>query len=74
MNVVNAISLNLQRRFGRQRLRRILLGAIPFIALLGLWQANAFFGWLEPVYIPPLTTVWESIFILQADCPGLIGG
>ena len=73
MNFVKVISLHLQRRFGRQRLRRILLGAVPFVVLLGLWQANASFGWLEPVYIPPLVSVWESIFTLQADCPGLIG-
>ena len=72
MNLAHALSLILQRRFGRQRLRRFLLGAIPFIALVLLWQANDVFGWLEPVYIPPLAAVWESIFFLQADCPGVV--
>ncbi len=71
MNLWQTLSLTLQRRFGRQRLRQVLLGAVPFIALLGLWQANTFFGWLEPVYIPTLASVWEAIFTLQADCPSL---
>ena len=71
MTLIQTLSLYLQRRIGRQRLRRILLGAIPFIALLAVWHMNTVFGWLEPVYIPPLAAVWEAIFTLQADCPGM---
>ncbi len=71
MNLLHATSLGLQRRFGRQRLRRILLGAIPFIVLLVIWQMNTSFGWLAPVYIPPLDSVWEAIFTLQEDCLGV---
>ena len=73
MNLLRPLSLSLQRRFGRQRLRRLLLGAIPFLLLVAIWQMNTMFGWLAPVYIPPLAAVWEAIFLLQEDCPGLIG-
>lgn len=71
MNPVMDIWLALQRRFGRQRLRRWLLGSIPFIVLLTLWQMNSMFGWLAPVFIPPLGSVFEAIIILQEDCPGV---
>lgn len=71
MRRLQAVSYNLQRRFGHQRLRRIVLGAIPFLILLTLWLMNGIFGWLAPVYIPPLAAVWEAIFTLQEDCSGL---
>lgn len=71
MSVFHQIWLALQRRFGRQRLRRILLGSIPFVALIGLWQANTSFGWLPPVFIPDIAAVIEAVFTLQEDCPGL---
>jgi NitT/TauT family transport system permease protein/taurine transport system permease protein len=62
----------LQKRFGRQRLRRILLGAIPFVALAGLWQLNAVYRWLAPIHIPPPAAVWSAIFTLQDGCLGVI--
>lgn len=72
MNVVQAASLSLQRRFGRRRLRSIVLGSIPFLGLLLIWEMNTFFGWLAPVYIAPLSHVVEAIFTLQEDCPGIV--
>ncbi|MEE9147011.1 MAG: ABC transporter permease [Candidatus Tectomicrobia bacterium] len=71
MNLWRAFSLHLQRRFGRQRLRRLLLGAIPFLVLVGIWHLNTVFGWLAPVYIPPLAAVWEAVVTLQEECPGV---
>lgn len=68
---VDTLWLLLQRCFGRQRLRRIFLGAIPFVALLGLWQMNTSFGWLPPVFIPDMAAVIEAIFTLQEECPGI---
>ncbi len=64
--------LGLQRRIGRQRLRRIVLGAIPFVALATLWQMNALYGWLAPIHVPPPAAVWNAIFALQEGCPGVI--
>ena len=72
MTTISAdLSIALQRRFGRQRLRKFILGAIPFIVLLSLWQANSTFGWLAPVFIPPMVDVWDAIFLLQEDCSGI---
>ncbi len=61
----------LRRRFGRQRLRRAFLGAVPFAGLLALWQMNSSFGWLPPVFIPDMAAVIEAVFTLQEDCPGV---
>ena len=72
-NVITNISLSIQGRFGRHRLRRLLLGSLPFLFLLTLWQMNTIFGWLEPVFIPTIGGVVDAIFILQSDCSG-IGG
>lgn len=72
MNIFQEFSVALQRQFGRQRLRRWILGSIPFIVLIILWQLNSYYVWLEPVYIPTVYSVWESIFTLQEDCPGII--
>jgi len=58
-----------RRRFGRQRLRRLILGSIPFIVLIVLWWMNTYFGWLAPVFIPPLADVLEAVVFLQEDCP-----
>ncbi|MBI3434182.1 MAG: ABC transporter permease [Proteobacteria bacterium] len=63
--------LAMNRRFGRQRLRQFVLGAIPFVGLLALWEANTLFGWLPPVLIPPLGDVVGAIGTLQAGCRGL---
>ena len=57
MNAVQSLSIAVQKRFGRQRLRRILLGTFPFIALLVLWRMNTVNEWLPPVYIPPMATI-----------------
>lgn len=65
------ILLGLQKRVGRQRMRRIVLGAIPFLALLAIWEANTLFGWLPPVLIPPLGDVVRAIGTLQSECPGV---
>ena len=71
MTVLNEFSVAIQRRIGRQRLRKWILGSIPFIGLICLWELNTHFVWFEPVEIPPLIDVWESIFWLQSDCPGI---
>lgn len=70
MNPLGRLSRGLQKRFGRRRLRRILLGAIPFLALGALWQMNAAYRWLAPIHIPPPAAVWGAIFTLQDGCPG----
>lgn len=72
MNPLERLSLGLQKRLGRQRLRRILLGAIPFLALGTLWQMNAVYRWLAPIHIPPPAAVWGAIFTLQDGCVGLM--
>ena len=72
MNPLARLSLGLQKRVGRQRLRRIVLGAIPFVALGTIWQMNAVYGWLAPIHIPPPAAVWGAIFALQEGCPGVI--
>ena len=71
MNVIATASIAVQRRIGRQRLRKWALGSIPFVFLLTLWQMNTTFGWLAPVFIPPMDSVFEAIFLLQEDCPGI---
>ncbi|MGH7335392.1 MAG: ABC transporter permease [Candidatus Rokuibacteriota bacterium] len=73
MNPLQRLSLGAQKRLGRQRLRRVLLGAIPFLAVGTIWQMNAAYGWLAPIHVPPPTAVWGAIFNLQDGCPGLIG-
>jgi NitT/TauT family transport system permease protein/taurine transport system permease protein len=70
MSVIAAASIAVQRRFGRQRLRKIILGSIPFIVLITLWHLNAVLEWLPPVFIPPIGEVWDAFFILQEDCEG----
>jgi taurine transport system permease protein len=70
MTTVTSFSVAIQRRFGRQRLRKMILGSIPFIVLLTLWQMNTSFEWLPPVFIPPIGDVWDAIFTLQEDCSG----
>jgi NitT/TauT family transport system permease protein/taurine transport system permease protein len=72
MTVISELSIAVQRRVGRQRLRRWILGAIPFIGLIILWELNTWFVWLMPVEIPPIADVWDAIFWLQSDCPGLV--
>jgi ABC-type nitrate/sulfonate/bicarbonate transport system permease component len=68
-----SLSVAVQRRFGRQRIRKFVLGSIPFLVLFALWQANTYFEWLPPVFIPPLGDVLSAIVILQEDCVGLWG-
>lgn len=70
MSVIASASIAVQRRFGRQRLRKILLGSIPFVVMISLWHMNAVFEWLPPVFIPPIGEVWDAFFILQEDCEG----
>ena len=72
MTTINEFSVAIQRRFGRQRLRKFILGTIPFIVLIFVWHLNSIFEWLDPVEIPPIADVWGAIFWLQSDCPGVI--
>jgi NitT/TauT family transport system permease protein/taurine transport system permease protein len=72
MNPLARLSARIQKRLGRQRLRRMLLGAVPFLALGTLWQLNAVYRWLAPIHVPPPAAVWNAIFVLQDDCPGLL--
>lgn len=72
MTAINEFSVAIQRRFGRQKLRKLILGAIPFIVLIALWHMNSIFVWFEPVEIPPIADVWGAIFWLQSDCPGFM--
>lgn len=69
MSAFAEISVGLQRRFGRQRLRSLILGSIPFIVLGTLWHMNAVFRWLPEVFIPDIASVFGSIITLQEDCP-----
>ncbi len=72
MKLLSQFSISLQRRFGRQRLRKTLLGSIPFLVLISIWHANTIFGWLPPVFVPTIGEVWDAIFFLQEDCPGFM--
>lgn len=71
MSQANSIAIRIQRRFGRKNLKEFLLGAIPFVVLIGLWIANDFFRWLPEVFIPSIGSVIESVFTLQEECPGI---
>jgi NitT/TauT family transport system permease protein/taurine transport system permease protein len=70
MSIASTLSVNIQKRIGRQRLRKFFLGSIPFLILLTVWHLNEVFNWLEPVFIPKVSEVWEAFFILQEDCEG----
>ena len=72
MSPLTRLSLRIQKRFGRQRVRRILLGSVPFLALGTLWQLNAVYRWLAPIHVPPPAAVWDAIFTLQDGCPGIL--
>ena len=73
MNSIHPASIALQKRFGRQRLRKILLGIIPFIVMFSLWHMNTVNAWLPPVYIPPIGSVFEAVSTLQDECTGFYG-
>ena len=70
MSIASTLSVNIQKRIGRQRLRKIFLGSIPFLVLITVWHLNEVFNWLAPVFIPKVSEVWEAFFILQEDCEG----
>ncbi|MBT5429524.1 MAG: ABC transporter permease [Rhodospirillaceae bacterium] len=70
MSIASTLSLNIQKKVGRQRLRKFFLGSIPFLILITVWHLNEVFNWLEPVFIPKVSEVWEAFFILQEDCEG----
>ena len=70
MSIVSTLSINIQKRIGRQRLRKFLLGSIPFLVLITVWHLNEVFDWLAPVFIPKVSEVWDALFILQEDCEG----
>ncbi len=70
MSVLQTAAIGIQKRFGRQRLRRIMLGSIPFVVLLAFWQMNTSMEWLPPVFIPPIGTIWEAIYTLSDGCAG----
>ncbi|MDC0989592.1 ABC transporter permease, partial [Rhodospirillales bacterium] len=69
-SMASTLSVNIQKRIGRQRLRKFFLGSIPFLILITVWHLNEVFNWLEPVFIPKVSEVWEAFFILQEDCEG----
>ena len=73
MSILQSTSQTLQRRFGRQNLRWLLLGSVPFVVLVGLWHLNTVFGWLPPVFIPPIGAVFDALLQLQEECTGIIG-
>ena len=70
MSAIASVSIAVQRRFGRQNLRKFFLGSIPFVVMISLWHMNAVFDWLPPVFITPIGEVWDAFFILQEDCKG----
>ena len=70
MSIANTLSVNIQKKIGRQRLRKFFLGSIPFLILITVWHLNEVFNWLAPVFIPKVSEVWEAFFILQEDCEG----
>ena len=70
MSALQAAFIGLQKCFGRQRLRKISLGSIPFGVLLVMWQMNTSMEWLPPVYIPPVETIWEAAYTLSEGCAG----
>ena len=70
MSIASTLSVNIQKRIGRQRLRKFFLGSIPFLVLITVWHLNEVFNWLAPVFIPKISEVWEAFFILQEDCEG----
>jgi ABC-type nitrate/sulfonate/bicarbonate transport system permease component len=70
MSIASTLSVNIQKRIGRQRLRKFFLGSIPFLVLITVWHLNEVFNWLAPVFIPKVSEVWEAFFILQEDCEG----
>ena len=72
MTLATSFSVALQKRFGRQRLRKLILGSIPFLFLITLWQLNTINNWLPPVFIPPIGDVYDAIFTLQEDCKGFV--
>jgi taurine transport system permease protein len=72
MTQLARLSRSIQKRFGRRRVRGILLGAIPFLALGTLWQMNAVYRWLPPIHVPPPAAVWSATVTLQEGCPGLL--
>ena len=71
--ILASLSIAIQTRIGRQKLRKIILGSIPFLVLFVLWQMNTAFEWLPAVFIPPLGDVLGAAITLQEDCVG-IGG
>ena len=40
------------------------------MVLITVWYLNEVFNWLAPVFIPKVSEVWESFFLLQEDCEG----
>ncbi len=68
MNALYAISIAIQKRVGRQRLRMVMLGSLPFVAMISLWHLNTVNEWLPPVYIPPIASIFEAIVTLQDEC------
>jgi NitT/TauT family transport system permease protein/taurine transport system permease protein len=75
MTAITEFSVAIQRRVGRKRLLKawkFLMGTVPFLFIIGMWELNTHFGWFPPIEIPPLSDVWGAIFFLQTDCPGFV--
>lgn len=75
MTAITEFSVAIQKRVGRKRVVKALkfmLGTVPFLFIIFMWELNTHFGWFPPIEIPPLSDVWGAIFFLQSDCPGFV--
>ncbi|MGY9015710.1 MAG: ABC transporter permease [Rhodospirillales bacterium] len=72
MNALQDLSIAIQTKIGRQKLRAFILGSIPFIFLITLWWLNGALEWLEPIYLPTIADVLSSAVTMQEDCEGIV--
>ncbi len=72
MNTFQEVSIAIQTKIGRQKLRALLLGSIPFAFLISLWWLNGALEWLEPMYLPTISDVIGSAGTMQEDCEGIV--
>jgi ABC-type nitrate/sulfonate/bicarbonate transport system permease component len=72
MNALQDLSITIQTKIGRQKLRAFILGSIPFIFLITLWWLNGALEWLEPIYLPTIADVLSSAVTMQEDCEGIV--
>ena len=46
----------------RSGLKRIALGALPFLALLAAWQLLTVLGWVQDIFLPSIPQVFRALF------------